>query len=388
MSDTKAVHLAAPSSRRRAKPALNVAAFLLMGLLETLIAYVLFQRADDHAYFLAIANEGASAIVESGVEQYDLKAQAVSLVFYTLMSPARWLGAGEIGYLLWLRLLTLIGFLCAFESVRAMLRPGLPKPTARRDRQNFMLVCLLYPGQLAWTASLLRDGPACAFLFAAMLAWSKQQRITAFVLIALSLSLRPEFALVVVILFVARFVVLRWHSLKRRRLMILGACGLLSIALFAPRQAASEFAQFAFADDGAAYPVVQHAFDLGGYLLVLAQSMVDPLSIAAPTTLTLFGLLESAFFFWLLGSSLRRLPRVDGNAAGLYAALFISMWLFAYFEIFVSGYSRHRLALVVLMIAATALTRPRMSRHSLRRLAPPPNILTSDAGDVAAVPRA
>jgi hypothetical protein len=340
-----------------------VTLFLLLGLFETIGALVLFQRADDHEYFLEVANIGTAAVLDTRVEEYDLKASIAASVFYGLMSPARWLGGSEVGHLLWLRLFTLVGFLCAFEGIRRLLPPDPADSGGDRARSRFLILCLLYPGQLAWTASLLRDGPACAFLFIALLAWSSRQRILALLFFGLCLALRPEFAAVVVLLAVGSLL-FRHLRLQRHRITILvGALAVVTLVLFGPRQAASEFAQYAFASGGNAYPVVAHPLDIAGYAMVLVQGVIDPLSLAAPAAVSPFILAETLFFVWLVATGLRRLRHSQLRAAGLIGGLFVSLWLFAYFEIFVSGYSRHRLALVVLMLALIALTRPASQRQ-------------------------
>ena len=357
--------------RPRVTQRLAIAIFFMVGLLQTLSAFVVFQRADDHEYFLTVAKDGVKAVVESGVEQYDLKAQAAALVFHALASPARWLGAGEIGYLLWLRLLTLAGFLCAFEWMRRVVRPDGATTHVGAARKRFMLVCLLYPGQLAWTASLLRDGPACSLLFVALLAWSLRRRGLAIGCMVSSLALRPEFAIVVAILAIAVHFGPRLALIRHPTLALIAVCGLLSLLLFDPRQAASEFSQLAFSEGGFAYPVIAHPFEFVGYVLVFAQGLVDPMSINALSASPPFALAEAGFFVWLVAGGLRRMSSAGIRALALHVGTFTSMWLFAYFEVFVSGFSRHRLALVILLIALTALARPLGRRRRVVRAAQP-----------------
>jgi hypothetical protein len=347
----------------RPSRSLLVTLFLLFGILETLCALVLFQRADDHEYFLSVANFGTAAVLESGVDQYDLKARIAAAVFYGLMSPARWLGGSEIGHLLWLRVIMLIGMLCAFEATRRLLPPAPSDIDVTRARSCFLMLCLLYPGQLAWTASLLRDGPACAFLFIALLAWSSRQRILALISLVLSMALRPEFAAVVMLLTGCSMLFMRLRFQRYRITILLGVLALVSVVAFEPRQAASEFAQYAFASVGAAYPVVAHWLDISGYAMVLVQGLIDPMSLAAPAAMSPFFLAEMLFFVWLIAIGLSRLRYSQLRAAGLIFGLFVALWLFAYFEIYVSGFSRHRLMLVIMMLALITLTRWTMPRR-------------------------
>lgn len=340
----------------RPSRSLVVTLFIFFGILETICALVLFQRADDHEYFLLVANFGTAAVLESGVDQYDLKARIAASVFYGLMSPARWLGGSEIGYLIWLRLITLIGMLCAFEAIRKLLVPDRTDIDANSARSRFLMLCLLYPGQLAWTASLLRDGPACTFLFIALLAWSYRKRVLALIFLGLSMALRPEFAAVVVLLMASSMLFIRLRLQRYRLSIMLGALALVSVVTFEPRQAASEFAQYAFASEGAAYPVISHWLDISGYAMVLVQGLIDPMSLAAPAAMSPFFLAETLFFVWLVATGLSRLCHSRLRAAGLIFGLFAALWLFAYFEIYVSGFSRHRLALIIMLLALITLT--------------------------------
>ena len=369
-----------PKSRSpRASPAVRVAFFLAFGVLQTLFALALFQRADDHAYFLEIADAADTPVaIESGIEEFDLKVQAASTVFHALTAPSRWLGGGEVAHLVWLRLLTLAGFLAAFEWVRKTLRPESTEAETADARKRFMILCLLYPGQLAWTASLLRDGPACAMLFCALLAWSSRRYLFAAAFAVTSLALRPEFALVITALALSTLVAKRLDRLRHRRLWLALFCGFLALLFFAPRQASSEFGQSAFVEGGFAYPAVTNPFDVGGYLLVLAQALVDPISLTSLSSPSPFFLAEAAFFAWLVWSGWRRLPFVNARAASLLSASYATLWVFAYFEIFVSGFSRHRLALVVLLIAVHVLTNPRPARATAPRRGPPPAIGAPD----------
>lgn len=341
----------------RPSRSLIVLLFFLFGIFETLFAQVFFQRAFDHEYFLSVAQFGTASVVESGVEFYDFKARVAALVFYGLMSPARWLGDTEIGYLLWLRLIILIGMLCAFEATRRLLPPGRADIDGNKVLSRFLMLCLLYPGQLAWTASLLRDGPACTFLFIALLAWSFRQRILALIFLVLSMALRPEFAAVVVLLTASSVLFMRLRPKRYRTTILVGALALVSVVAFEPRQAASEFAQYAFASEGAAYPFVAHRLDISGYAMVFVQGLIDPMSLAAPAALSPFVIAETVFFFWLIVTGLHRLSHSQLRAAGLIFGLFVALWLFAYVEIYVSGFSRHRLTLVIMMLALIALTR-------------------------------
>lgn len=341
----------------RPSRSLVVTLFILFGILETICALVLFQRADDHEYFLSVANFGTAAVLESGVDQYDLKARIAASVFYGLMSPGRWLGGSEIGYVLWMRLITLIGMLCAFEATRRLLPADPTDIDSSTARSRFLVLCLLYPGQLAWTASLLRDGPAFTLLFIALLAWSARQRILALIFLGLSMALRPEFAAVVVLLMASSMLFMRLRLQRYRITILLGALALVSVLTFEPRQAASEFAQYAFASEGAAYPVVSHWLDISGYAMVLVQGLIDPMSLAAPAAASPFVLAETLFFVWLIATGLSRLRHSQLRAAGLFFGLFVGLWLFAYFEIYVSGFSRHRLALVIMILALITLTR-------------------------------
>jgi hypothetical protein len=344
--------------RRHVRSKLSVSAFLLLGCLQTIVAYFIFQRSDDHAYFLDIANHGLEAVTYLGIDSYDLKAQAAGLTFYILTAPSRWLGGSALTHLLWLRLLTLGGFVCAHRWVCRVLAPTDYRRTIRSSQTEFMVLCLLYPAQLAWTASLLRDGVSCAALFAALLAFSQRRWLVAVMCTAASLALRPEFALVLVMLMLT-IPISRWLGAFRNRLVLLAlAIAAISVAAFGPRSAASAFSIFAFSEAGGSYPAVQSILDVHGYLLVLIQAMLDPISIAG-ANIGLFSIAEVAFFSWITISALRRLNRAPAAAATLLMVDLAALWLFGYFELFISGFSRHRIALVIILIAVMSALRTR-----------------------------
>ncbi len=342
---------------------MSILTFVLLGCLQTLVAYLVFQRSDDHVYFLDIANHGMNSVAEIGVGSVDLKAQAAGWVFYMATAPSRWLGGGELTHLLWLRLLTLGGFVCAHRWVCRVIAPGQSRQAVRQSQSAFLVLCLLYPAQLAWTASLLRDGLSCAGLFVTLLSLSKRRWTFAAICAVLTVALRPEFVIVLAILGVA-MPLSRKVGAVRNRLLLLGliVAG-VSVATYLPRTASSDFATLAFGDDGVAYPTVNSVFDIRGYLLVLLQALLDPISIGSLGG-GVFPLAEAVFFTLLLIAALRRLNGTTNAAATLMLADLTAMWLFGYFEIFVSGFSRHRLALVIILIAVIAVLRIRPSSRT------------------------
>lgn len=347
---------------RRVRP-MSILAFLAIGCLQTVVAYFVFQRSDDNAYFLDIANHGLSAVPDLGVDTYDLKAKAAALVFFMLTAPSRWLGGAELTHLLWLRLLTLGGFVCAHRWVCRVVAPGRVRQTVRESQTAFLVLCLIYPAQLAWTASLLRDGISCTGLFAALLAFSRRQWLVAAACVTLTIALRPEFLLVLAILAIAICLPRDAVPVRNRPLLLGLILAVLSVATFVPRAASSDFAIFAFGDEGVAFPSINSVVDIRGYLLVLLQSMLDPISIGSLSG-GVFPIAEVAFFTWLTITALRRLNRASPAIAALLMADLTAIWLFGYFEVFVSGFSRHRLALVIIEIALIAVLK---SQRSPRR---------------------
>ena len=342
--------------RRRFSAGAAILLFFAAGLAQTLLAYVLFSRADDHGYFLELANLGIDIIPLSGHALMDLKAQAAGMGYYILTAPARWLGGNELVHLLWLRLLTLWGFLAAFSWFREVLEPGLSKSELSARRSAFMILVLLYPGQIAWTASLLRDGVGTAMFLLGLYCLRRDWRLVpAMILFAVAFSMRPEYLIILILIIGA----LLGHRMLRgvtARIPALLALLLIVAVLSHPVQVQSAlFGQLAFGDGGFAYPLVAHAFDINGYLQVLLQSLIDPVQLASPWTAPAFAIMDAAFFLYLLWRGRLLLRSRNTLVAALTAGLILGLWLFGYFEIFVGGFSRHRLCLEIALIALIAV---------------------------------
>lgn len=333
----------------------TIAVFFSVGLLETVLAYFLFSRADDHGYFLELANAGVSVVPDYRQDFLDLKAKAAGLVFYIVASPSRWLGGHELVHLLWLRAVTLSGFLAAFGVFQRVAAPNAPSEVRDRARSTFMILALLYPGQLAWTASLLRDGAGTALFFFGLACLRKDLRlILAPLLLLACFALRPEYALILGSLLAA---IVAHRILKRVRSRILLLMLVLltySIATHSVQKDSGEFVQLAFGDSSLGYPVVSSALDIAAYFRILLQALLDPLELNA-LAWNSFGIADCAFFVYVLWQSRHLLRHASTLVAALTMALMFCLWTFAYFEIFVSGFSRHRLCLEVALIAMIAL---------------------------------
>jgi len=246
------------------------------------------------------------------------------------------------------------------------MEPENPIAAMDRSREQFMLLCLLYPAQLAWTASLLRDGPSCFALFAAFLAFSHRQWVPGAFWTVVCLSLRPEFIAVMGMVAVAIHFAYRLKKKRKRLLLLGGICLGMAMLTYIPRDVSSKFGQTAFASNlTMAYPDMTGVFDFRGYLQVLAQAMIDPLPLAAPTAGGLFPLLEVLFFGLVVLLALWFLRKADSMAASLLIALFTAMWMFGYMEIWVGGFSRHRLGMMILLIAIVAVIRTRGKRERM-----------------------
>lgn len=361
---------AAPESYTRARltPGMALFAYFVLGLLETVVAYFVFDRTDDHYYFLSIANTGTSVVPLTGVEAYDLKAIFAAYVFYWITLPSRLLGGNELTHLLWLRGLTLLGFYAAFEAVKSgsSLARWAPREQVETRRNLFLWAVLLFPAQIAWTASLLRDGISCALLFFAIYLWRGRWKLFALPLLGASLSLRPEFVLVPVCLAGARWIMrYRWCARNPGTCLLL-LCVVGSLLCFEPRYASSQFSLAVFT--GLAYPDVTSLFDVPGYLAVALQGLIDPLPITNLAAPSAFGMAETIFFLVLLVLAMRALGKMNTNEKARAVASLLLLWFFAYFESFVSSYSRHRIALVVLLMAVVVCSgyRPRYRLKPVR----------------------
>lgn len=342
--------------------------FVLAGLMQTILAYNAFERSGDHTYFVDLANNGPEAVLDDEGSLFTVKAMVAGQTFYLLTTPSRWLGGFDVAHVLWTRTLTLLGFACAYEWMRRLLsrqRVASSGRWAEPSRVQFMVLCVIYPGQLAWTTSLLRDGIACALLFMAMALWMTRWRLLSPLLLGGALSMRPEFVLVVAFIAALTFLAKYGFLRKRRITKMVGLIAVISLAGFTVRQPISEFSLAAFenADIGGSYPAIAHILDIPGYLMVLLQAIIDPIGLAVWRTASPFQLVEVIFFVYVLVACLRRLHYCSDQAAAIIIAGLLTAWIFAYFEIFVSGFSRHRMAIIVMLLAAITLIR----RPSLRQ---------------------
>lgn len=352
------IERAIASKRSLLSPSVTVVAFLFVSMLLTTVAFFAFDRAFDHQYFVGLANTGLAGVEISGIDLVDLKAQAVAVVFYAITTPSRLLGGSDLVHVLWVRLATLVGILLCFEWVRRVSAMNLDGSALAKARNRFLLLILLYPGQIAWNVSLLRDGPSCALLFTGLYAWKRKHRIAGLALMFAAIALRPEFIAALGIIGAAVYLVRRFDIQKHRIVWLISGLAILSLLSYEPRARASAFSQHAFAEGGAAYPVINHAFDIIGYFNVLLQGLIDPIPLSSPGSFTTFFALEALFFLYLLATAFRRLSIANLETAGLLIGTLLSLWIFAYFEIFVSGYARHRYALTVLLIAIVSLPKP------------------------------
>lgn len=357
------------SARRRGLSLELLLIFFVFGLLETIASYYFFSRADDHAYFLEIANLGLQAIPEFNQPYFDFKAQASGLVFYILTGPGRLLGGDELSHLLWLRLLTLAGFLAGFVWFQNITNPATNSPTRQANLKSFVILVLVYPGQLAWTASLLRDGAATAVFFLGLACCRRGPRVLlALPLFAAALLLRPEYS--VILMLIAGGLMLRQQisRIRWRKTLVVLALLAFSMATHTIQAESGGFAQFAFGDDGMAYPLVTGVVDLLGYGAVLVQAIMDPIPLTQPFSGSIFSVAELVFFVFLIYQSARLLESPNMDAVALICAMLFGLWIFAYFELYVSGFSRHRLCLQIALIALVSTNQRRkfpVKKHAI-----------------------
>lgn len=329
--------------------------YFLIGLLQTIFAFLVFNRPVDHQYFLEIANRGISLTNLTNAPIFELKSQIAGFVFYWICLPSRILGGHELIHILWLRVLSLWGFLLAYRWVCRLAKVDVLSKINSQSLILYLGLCLLYPGQIAWTASLLRDGISCTALFASLSLFSCRRWALGLLCTLACLALRPEFALLIFPLLIP---ISFFGVLSRRRvriLVLIFICILLSVMMFSPRSIQSDFADAAFGVDGLAYPPISGISDVKGYLLVIAQAVMDPISLNGLATVGLFHIMEVLFFCLIVLGGIRSLQRSNIAIAKLLIINFVTMWLFAYFEIFVSGFSRHRLALMVILMAVISI---------------------------------
>ena len=175
--------------------------YLFVGCLETILSYYIFDRTDDHIYFLDIANSPLVFNIDADLGFYNLKAQVMSIIYSAVTVPSRWLGNWDLIHILWLRIITLLGFYIAYRWVVLILNLHGTKVQAVKSQNLFMFLSLIYPGQLAWTSSMLRDGIASAAIFYGLYAFSSGRRMLSGILISLGILLRVEYVVLIACLY-------------------------------------------------------------------------------------------------------------------------------------------------------------------------------------------
>jgi hypothetical protein len=344
------------SSRARALTKLVVSTYLMGGLVETVWAYFAFDRADDNSIFLEV--------VDMGTNSNGSLSDAMIKLLYFVALPARAFGGAELLYILWFRLLTLLGLLAAFEWVRKLVRfdsSAVPYEVDRA-RAKYLLLILLCPGLTAWTASLLRDGLSLALFFGGAYAWVYRARFLGALLLAGGFLLRPQLCVLLIFLWLVLVHGRYWRDRGYPRLMTLIACCAVSLLGFSYRQQLSDLFNPVFGE-GVAYPELTSMWDVGGYLRIVEQAVLDPNSITSIASAKLFGILDALFFVVILWLGLRAMSDPARLMRQLLISLIVTLWAFAYFEVFVSGYSRHRLGPFVALIACTAMVSRRRIRN-------------------------
>lgn len=335
---------------------LIVVLYILMGLIQMVLAYLLFSRADDHEYFLSLANNGLSVIPTFDQEWFDIKVHARGAIFFFVTAPSRLLGGNELVHLLWLRFLALIGFWCCFEFLQKSLAPKISHLEKKSAMTTFFVMCLLYPGQLAWSSSLLRDGVATALLMASLLAFSLRHfKLFAPVLLIATLALRPEYGLIVIFLMCGFYMRSVLAKFKYRLLLLLIILVFISIATYQFQVESSEFAQQVFGDG--AFPAVADIFDIRGYCLKFLQGLVDPIFLSRVYMPGFFPVTEAIYFIIILCGGIKTIQKGNNQFASIVMAVLIVMWIFAYFELSVGGFSRHRLPIEIMLIGCIVLSK-------------------------------
>jgi hypothetical protein len=334
--------------RTRLPSSVRVAIYILFGLLETVLAYIIFDRADDHAAFLAA--------VRTGVDETGTISPATVVVLYSLSFPVRLFGGQELLFILWFRAIALVGFLAAFEWVYKVVNSNVVISTSdlNRARLVYMTLILLCPGITAWTASILRDGVAITLFFFAAYAWSCRRRVTGAALMTAALLLRPQHALFVAIFGLMLIYGRIFRRAKRPWILLAVLCVSLSLLGFDYRAEVSEIFSPAFGEFQA-YPTIDSYLDFAGFSRLVVQGLIDPISVASPGSARAFGILEAAFFMLALLASIGAMSTKNRRLRQLMISSLLTLWAFAYFEVFVSGFSRHRLAPLAVLLACIAI---------------------------------
>jgi hypothetical protein len=152
----------------------------------------------------------------------------------------------------------------------------------------------------------------------------------------------------------------------RRPWWLLGTlCVGISLLGFNYREDLAELFNPSFGDV-ASYPTIISPFDISGYLKVIGQGLLDPISISSISSAGFFGVFDATFFALALLAAIRAMSCPVRRLRGLLISILVTLWAFAYFEVFVSGYSRHRLGPFVALIACLAIAFNLPSAKSVR----------------------
>ena len=339
---------------RNFSPKVVTILYFFFGLIQTLIAYYLFARAGDHDFFLLAVNEGIPPELDSvSNENQQLKTRLYLTVMYLVATPSRILGGNELVHLLWFKFLVLVGFYMAFIGMCRIVDDDYVGIDYEKSRRTFFWFTLLYPGQLAWTASLLRDGISCFFLGIALYYWTKSWKLLAMIFMCIALLLRSEFVIIFVFLVFFKLA-LSWKFTRDNPIKLLFAtCGVISILLFDLRRLSAELSNQFFGEVG--MPQIESILDIKGYFFVLLQALADPVSILNPADLSVFKVLDVVFFNFLMFKALIRIDISNIKEKVFLLGSITCLWFFAYFEVLVSGFSRHRLMLVVMLLVIISI---------------------------------
>lgn len=310
--------------------------FISIGIIQTILALFLFDRADDHSAFLEVARYATN---EAGTISDD----AVFL-FHILAYPIVTIFDSEFLLVLWFRFLSLLGFIFAYRAVASILN----QPYDLKSRSTYFTLILMCPDMLAWTSSLLRDGVAILFWSLAIIHLSSSAKLRAMIYLICGIILRPQNSILLIYFYVNYYL---FRIFNKRIYNIILFASILITLIFGFEYRKS-FEPLILKAGIYGYPFIDNLMDFYGFFMVFSQILLEPINVYNRTGVKLFEIL-SCLYFVIVIILFIYINNKKTNKKDLWFSYSIiyTLFSFGYFEYFISGFSRHRIFPLTLMLA-------------------------------------
>jgi hypothetical protein len=310
--------------------------FISIGLIQTILVLLFFDRADDHATFLEIA--------KFGMHEEGTVSDGAVFLFHILAQPILIIGQSEDIIILWFRFLSLLGFLFIYKAVENLSTQN----HNLKSRSIYLTLVLLSPDFLAWTSSLLRDGVALLFWSLALVYLNSRARLWAIIFLICGIILRPQNT-IFLLFFHINYFLLKIFSKSFCNIIFIASILITIILGFEYRKSFEPLISNA---GSYGYPMIENLLDFGGFFKVFSQIILEPINLYNEGNLKLFELFSCVYFI-VVNMVLIFVILKTKNKKELWFAYSIiyTLIVFGYFEYFISGFSRHRIFPLALSLA-------------------------------------